>query len=86
MDTFANFPTTPVSPARSASVVMPADTTALSHISRAIYIGQSGDLAVEMADGDNVIFEAVPAGSLLPIRVRLIKSTGTSAAGIISLW
>ena len=86
MDNFSSFPTTPISPARSASTVTPSDGTDLPHVSRAIYVGQTGDVSVVMADGDQVIFEAVPAGAMLPIRVSGINATGTTAAGILSLW
>lgn len=86
MDTFSSFPTTPISPARSAISAIPSDTTALPHVSRALFIGQGGDLSVEMADGDIVTFEGVPGGSLLPVRVGRINSTGTTASSIICLW
>lgn len=86
MDNFSNFPTTPISPARSAFSVTPSDGTDLPHVSRALYIGQGGDISVEMADGDLTVFEAVPNGSILPVRVKQIQSTATTASGIISLW
>lgn len=86
MDNFSNFPTTPISPARSAISVTPSDGTDLPHISRAVFIGQGGDLTVEMADGDITTFEAVPNGTILPIRVKQIRNTATTAASIISLW
>ena len=86
MDSFSAFPTTPISPARSASIVVPSDTGALPHISRALYVGQAGALSVEMADGDIATFEAVPAGSMLPIRVTKVNATGTTAAAILALW
>ena len=86
MDNFSNFPTTPISPARSAMTIVPSDSTDLPHVSRAIYVGQGGDLAVEMADGDVTPFEAVPGGSVLPIRVKRVRNTATTANAIISLW
>lgn len=86
MDNFSNFPTTPISPARSAMTIVPSDSTDLPHVSRAIYVGQGGDLAVEMADGDVTTFEAVPGGSVLPIRVKRVRNTATTANAIISLW
>ena len=86
MDSFSAFPTTPISPARSASTVLPNDTSDLPHISRALYIGQTGALSVEMVDGDVVTFEGVPAGSMLPIRASKVRATGTTAAAILSLW
>ncbi|EPX77514.1 spike base protein, RCAP_Rcc01079 family [Litoreibacter arenae] len=86
MDSFSAFPTTPISPARSASTVVPDDTGDLPFVSRAIYVGQAGALSVEMVDGDTVTFESVPAGSMLPIRASKVNATGTTAAAIISLW
>jgi hypothetical protein len=86
MDNFSNFPTTPISPARGGELVAPSDTSDLSQVSRAIYVGQGGDVALTLVDGNAVTFEAVPGGSLLPIRVRAIAASGTSATGIIALW
>lgn len=86
MDKFANFPTTPISPARGGMPVIPNDAAELTQISRALYIGQGGDVNVTLADGDGVTFEAVPAGSLLPIRASAVLATGTTASGILALW
>lgn len=86
MDSFSSFPITLISPARSATTVAPSDATPLPYVSRAIYVGQGGDLSVTMVDGDQVIFEAVPSGALLSIRASGVNATGTSASGILSLW
>lgn len=86
MDSFSSFPTTPNSPARSALMVVPSDTNPLPQVSRAVYVGQGGDLSVVMAGGETVTFEAVVAGSLLPIRVNRVNATSTTAASILSLW
>jgi len=86
MDKFANFPTTPISPARGGALVTPNDTPPLMQVSRALYVGQGGDIQATLADGDTVTFEAVPAGSLLPIRASLVLATNTTASGIIALW
>ncbi|MCY4333174.1 MAG: hypothetical protein OXC60_00675 [Litoreibacter sp.] len=86
MDKFSNFPTTPISPARNGEQVSPSDSTDLSQVSRALYIGQGGDLNVVMADGATILFEAVPGGSLLPVRAERVTASGTSASGIVALW
>ena len=86
MDKFANFPTTPISPARGGVSVTPNDTTELTQVSRALYIGQGGDVSLTLADGDTLILEAVPAGSVLPVRAATVRATGTTAAAIIALW
>ncbi len=86
MDSFKEFPTTPVSPIRDAAAVTPADGAALAQVTRAVYVGQAGDLRVTLAGGAAVTFQQVPAGSLLPIRVTAVAATGTTAGGILALW
>jgi hypothetical protein len=86
MDSFKEFPTTPVSPARDAAAVTPNDATPLAQVSRALYIGQAGDLAVTMAGGQAVTFQALPGGTLLPVRVEAVLATGTTASAILALW
>jgi len=76
------------SPAANAKDITKADTD-LDDFTRSIYVGGTGDLAVRMAgdEGDiDVIFKAVPAGSILPIRVKQIRSTDTTATLIIAMW
>lgn len=78
------------SPAANATAITPADTDlANEFFTRAIYVGGAGNLAVRMAgdQGDtDVVFTAVPAGSLLPIRVKQIRSTSTTATSIVALF
>ncbi len=51
----------------------------------AIYIGTTGNLAVEMLCGTVVTFTTVPAGALLPIKVKKVMSTNTTAAAMVGL-
>jgi len=76
-------------PAAHAEAITPADDVDLTNRTRSIYVGGTGDLTVKMAgdEGDSIVtFEAVPVGSLLPIRVREIRSTLTTATLIVALW
>ena len=86
MDSFKDFPNTPVSPVRDAAPITPSDTTPLATTTRALYVAQPGDVAVTMAGGQDVTFAAVPGGTLLPIRVTQVMATGTSAGGLLALW
>jgi hypothetical protein len=72
-------------PAAHAATITPADSD-LDDVTRAVYVGGAGDLAVQMLGGEIVTFVAVPAGSLLPIRVKQIRSTNTTATSIVSLF
>ena len=68
-----------------ASAVTPNDSTDLTTVAQGIYIGGAGDLKVDMADSGTVTFSSVPAGVFLPIIVKRIYSTGTTATNIIAL-
>lgn len=50
-----------------------------------IYVGGAGDLTVETYDGQTIKFDSVAAGTLLPIAVAKIMSTGTAATEIVAL-
>ena len=78
------------SPAANAIAVTPDNTDfTQDQFTRGVYVGTTGDLGVRMAGnlGDvDVVFIAVPAGMLLPIRVKQIRTTGTTASNIIALF
>ncbi|MEE9389199.1 MAG: hypothetical protein V3U96_11375 [Paracoccaceae bacterium] len=86
MDTFKDFPATLTSPATSAADITPSDTTTLSSVSRALYIGQTGDVSVEMQSGQITTFQNVQGGSILALRTLKVRQTGTTAVGIVALW
>ena len=51
-----------------------------------LYIGGSGNVSVVTIGGDQLTFNGVPAGTTLPIQVLKVRSTGTTATLINSLW
>ena len=86
MDLFKNEPTTLTSPAGDAAAVTPDDATALSTVPRAIYVGNAGDVSVEMQGGQVVTFANVQGGTVLAVRPLRVRQTGTTASGIVALW
>jgi hypothetical protein len=72
-------------PASNAEVVVPSDFAKLGPASRAIYVGTTGDLTVEMLGGQEVTFQNCPVG-WYPIRVVRVLSTGTGAQDIVAVW
>ena len=54
-------------------------------ISRGVYVGFAGNVACELADGITITFYQVPAGTILPIRIRKLL-TSTTASGILALY
>lgn len=84
-DRFANHAASLDAPADTAFVITPNDAADLADTTRAIYVGGAGNLAVTMVSGGDVILSAVPAGTVLPLRVRRVKATGTTATAIVGL-
>lgn len=77
--------TTNVDPSTYFTAVTPHDTNEITP-PRALYIGTSGDVAVIGRTGAAVTLKAVPQGTVLPIRPKIVKSTGTTAADIVALY
>lgn len=74
-------------PAYNAEVVTPDNTTELTNVSRALYVGVGGDVSVQMAvTGTAIVFKNVPTGTILPIRIRRVNSTATTATNMVSLY
>lgn len=70
-----------------AVVITPADGADLANPTRAIYVGGTGTLTVTMADtGTDVLFSAIPVGTILPIRAKRVKATGTTATLLVALY
>lgn len=71
------------------SAVTPSDSVALPDITRYVYVGGVGDLAVIMADDATqtpVTFKAVPVGTVLPIAVSRVMATNTTATNIVAMY
>ena len=72
-------------PASRAVAIAPSDEAALPFIPRAVYIGGAGDLATRTADGGEVVWKNLPAGSFLPFRPTMILAAGTTATNVLVL-
>ena len=86
MDYFKDHQLTLTSPASDAAAVTPDDNAALTFVPRAIYVGGTGDLAVEMQGGQNITFANIQGGTVLAIRALRVRQTGTTATGIVAIW
>ena len=73
-------------PPANAAAVTPNDGADLATASRALWVGGAGDVAVTMVGGQSVTIIGALAGSLLPVRVTRVKSTGTTATSIVAMW
>lgn len=85
-DPFDDYIRTLESPASSGFAITPDDETDVTNTTRAIYVGSAGDVAVILDDDETAItFGGVSAGLILPVRVRRVLATGTTASGILGL-
>lgn len=74
-------------PGEKAYAITPADDTELSDHCRALYVGGAGDVSVKLIGDDTpVTFSGVVAGSLLPLRVKEVRATGTTATNIVGIY
>lgn len=72
-------------PCRNAEQVTASDGTDLVYVSRALFVGGAGAVCVITANGETVTFTGVVAGTVLPMRVSRVKSTGTTATNIVAM-
>jgi hypothetical protein len=84
-DSFGNITPGLDSPAGRAFAVTPNDSTDLTTFARALFIGTAGAVSVVTVGGDTVTFAGLPSGSVLPVRVARVRSTGTTATNIVGL-
>lgn len=78
--------TVPFQVAGSAEAVVPSDTDDIDD--GFIYVGTGGDVKVIAAidpDSAPVTFKNWPTGALIPIRIRRVYSTGTTASNMLVL-
>lgn len=60
--------------------------TNLNKTCRGLYVGTTGDVSILASDGSTAVLINVQGGSVLPIRVRQVKSSGTTAGGLVALY
>lgn len=85
-DNFSNSSDSLIAPAQFCFEITPSDTQELQVVTKAVYIGQGGDVTLLAIDNaSDVTFRNVPTGAILDVRVSAIRATGTSAADIVGL-
>lgn len=74
-------------PAERSFAVTPNDSNDLTESTRGLWVGAAGNLSL-MLVGDTaaVVFVGVQAGSLLPLRVKRVRATGTTATDIVGVY
>lgn len=87
-DAFENHQPGLEAPAAHVALVTPDDSNNLPNAARGLLIGGSGALKVTTVGGETITLPAtvIPAGSILPLRVARVWSTGTTATDIHALY
>lgn len=86
----------PPGPATGAFTITASDTQRLPFETRGLYVGSAGNITVVMANqaaanpnsptSVTVVFNAVPAGTLLPISVAYVMNNGTTAGNMVGVY
>lgn len=75
-----------IAPARQAFAIVPDDVADLPQVTKAVYVGSGGDIAIRaIGSADDVVLRNVAAGSVLAIRLRAVRVTGTTASNLVGL-
>lgn len=77
-------PTFPMFPG-GAETITPSDTVNLETPS-VVYVGTTGNVRVNTAQGDTVTFTGVPAGAVIPVQVTRVWATGTTATNMVRIY
>jgi hypothetical protein len=84
-DRYADHASSLQAPAETGFAITPDDSADLSETTRALYIGDGGSLVAVLASGVELSLVGLQTGSIIPIRVRRVKATGTTASALVGL-
>jgi hypothetical protein len=66
--------------------ITPHNTTNFDYLTRAIYVGVTGNVVIVTDDDVAVTYVAVPAGAVLSVRAKRVNSTGTTASSLVGMY
>lgn len=86
IDVFEQLSVSSITPSDNCFPIAPNDNAELPYLTKAIYIGSGGDLVLLIGNSPTpVTFRNTVAGSILDVRVRAVRSTGTTAGDLVGL-
>ena len=86
-DPFKDHQTALTSPARNGFSVAPDDNTDLPVSCRSLFVGGAGNLSVILVgDSSPVAFTNISQGTILPVSVKRVLTSSTTATDIVALY
>jgi hypothetical protein len=84
--TLQAFNAQPVTPSDTENLILSGSAITGIDNGAVLYVGTGGTLTITTVGGQTVTMTNVANGSFVPIQVRKVFATGTSASGIIALF
>lgn len=73
--------------ASGSAVITPDNNADLPQVAYGIFVGVAGHVKVDMyGEGVGIVFKNVANGTFLPIQVKRVYATGTTATDMIALY
>ena len=86
LDPFGTASDSLIAPAREAFALTPNDAAELTSATKALYVGTGGDIVLRaVGSGTDVVLRNVVSGSVLAIRLRAVRASGTTATDLVGL-
>ncbi|MDE2096295.1 MAG: hypothetical protein KGL39_03550 [Patescibacteria group bacterium] len=70
----------------NAATVTPSDSANLPTEACALFVGTGGNVKVDTVGGQTGVTIAVANNAVVPLHVKKVYATGTTASGISGLW
>jgi hypothetical protein len=87
INTFIRQGGTTLDPGQNSFAITPSDSAQLPYVTRAIYVGTAGNIAVMLVnDSAPVTLMNAVAGSVLPFRVAQVMNTNTTASNLVGIY
>ena len=75
-----------IAPAKEAFSITPDDSSDLPTATKAVYVGNGGDIVIRaVSSSDDVTLRNVPSGSVIAVRLKAVRVTGTTASDLVGL-
>ena len=72
--------------AQTYTVYSSSSQAGLGNTGAFLYVGGTGNVSVITIGNDQITFNGVPVGTILPVQVLKLRATGTTATLINALW